>query len=674
MFKNNISPKRTKVINVIFLSFFIIYVCLGPIFCGKSYAQSIENYPSGRLNNYPGYTEILNDLKARHPNWQFKLLYTGLDWNQVIKNETTAVHSRNLIYKDKSGAWICSTCGDKAYDNGSWRCASEAAVSYYMDPRNWMNDDYIFQFENLSFDPNTQNIDGVNKIIANTPWMQGGSITYTTTSGARATIYKSYAQIIMEAAQEANISAYHLAARIVQEQGNGSTASSTASGTYPGYNGYYNYFNIGASGNSSSTVINRALSYAKSMGWTDPETGIKKSAAYIARNYISIGQSTLYLQKFDVDSSDGSLYSHQYMQNVSAAVSESSSVRSSYAKLNILDSGFTFLIPVYENMPSSRCGSPDSGYVVTQNVKVTGNDVQVRSSGSLFGSVITRVNSGDILLRIECATSQNNGYYWDRVVLPSGAKGYIARNYITPIEDASNCNISAVTNTDVNLRNGPGTVGTNIITTLITGQNVTIIEKGNYFLNDYEWVKVKLSNGTQGYIASRYLTELGEGSSAPANNNSNNNYIIASVTCDDGSYVRMRSEPNTSSAVLTSLSKGATVTVMQENVGSSNGYSWDKIVTSEGLEGYIANNYLVKQGGNQAPASNEGTNYSLGDCTGDNVINSGDLLAIKKHLLGTAVANDEGKKKAMDVNKDGVINSGDLLLVKKHLLGTYKIQ
>ena len=81
--------------------------------------------------------------------------------------------------------------------------------------RNWMNDDYIFQFENLSFDPNTQNIDGVNKIIANTPWMQGGSITYTTTSGARATIYKSYAQIIMGAAQEANISAYHLAARIV---------------------------------------------------------------------------------------------------------------------------------------------------------------------------------------------------------------------------------------------------------------------------------------------------------------------------------------------------------------------------------------------------------------------------------------------------------------------------
>ena len=38
-----------------------------------------------------------------------------------------------------------------------------------MDPRNWLNEDYIFQFENLKYDSSTQTIDGVNKIINNAP-------------------------------------------------------------------------------------------------------------------------------------------------------------------------------------------------------------------------------------------------------------------------------------------------------------------------------------------------------------------------------------------------------------------------------------------------------------------------------------------------------------------------
>ncbi len=75
-----------------------------------------------------------------------------------------------------------------------------------MDPRNWLNEDYIFQFENLKYDSSTQTIDGVNKIINNAPWMRGSQITYTKTDGSTATINKSYAQVIMEAAQASNIS------------------------------------------------------------------------------------------------------------------------------------------------------------------------------------------------------------------------------------------------------------------------------------------------------------------------------------------------------------------------------------------------------------------------------------------------------------------------------------
>ena len=56
--------------------------------------------------------ELIDKLKKDHPNWNFTILYTGLDWNEVIKNETTAVHGRNVVPASKSTAWKCSECGE----------------------------------------------------------------------------------------------------------------------------------------------------------------------------------------------------------------------------------------------------------------------------------------------------------------------------------------------------------------------------------------------------------------------------------------------------------------------------------------------------------------------------------------------------------------------------------
>jgi len=57
-----------------------------------------------------------------------------------------------------------------------------------------------------------------------------------------------------------------------------------------------------------------------------------------------------------------------------------------------------------------------------------------------------------------------------------------------------------------------------------------------------------------------------------------------------------------------------------------------------------------------------------GDTSCDGIINSGDLLVVKKHLLKTKLFTNDAVKEAADINQDGDINSGDLLLIKKHLL------
>ena len=652
MFKNDILKKK-KIIPLVMLIIFISYIYIAHLTLVKSYAaQTIEGYSANKINKYPGYKTLIENLKAKHPNWEFEILYTGLDWNQVIKNETSAYHGRSLIYYTKTGSWICSTCGDKPYDSGKWRCASETAVSYYMDPRNWLNEDYIFQFEELSYDEDTQTLAGVEKILASAPWAQGNVVTYTAIDGTSQTIQKSYAKIIMEAAQEAKISPYHLASRIVLEQGKKSTPGATASGTYNDeYKGYYNFCNISATGNKSEEVITNA----KGKNWTTPELSIKGGAKFIAKSYISVGQSTLYLQKFDVDNSDGKLYNHQYMANIGAASTECLSVKQSYSDLGMINNSFTFVIPVYENMPEAICASPDSTRIVTQNVEITGTDVKVRSAPSLVGTEVTRLNKGDIILRIECSATEVDGYYWDKVVLSTGAKGYIARQYLKQISDVTNCDTQAFANTSVNLRNGPGTIETTIVATLIKGQSVTIIEKDKYNgLNGYNWVRVKLGNGTQGYIANQYLSD----GSQENNNNNENNYKIATINCNDNSSVFVRSEPSTSGSVVVSLKKGVQVTITQENAADANGYAWDKIVTSDGLEGFVANKYLNK--GNN---SNQTVIFdNLKDVNNDNSMNLLDAYDILAHIKNT-----NSYELKYDSNNDGNVNLLDVYDILAYL-------
>ena len=282
--------KLIKCINILLIIILLAVLFITTFLTNKVEAgeQNTKVYKKGSniLDDYPGYSELLDDLLEEHPNWTFTILFTGLDWDTVIRNETTASHGRNLV-QGKSGAWICSVCGDKPYDNGSWRCASTAAVEYYMDPRNALYDEtYLFQFENLEWTDDTYTIDGIEQILDGCDYLLKDKITYTIIIYKKVTIDKTYAEVIMKAAEKAGISPYHLASRIRQEQGTGSNASATATGTYSGYIGYYNFLNVNASGEGESTIIKNGLEYAKKKGWNTPVKAIEGGAEFLADGYI----------------------------------------------------------------------------------------------------------------------------------------------------------------------------------------------------------------------------------------------------------------------------------------------------------------------------------------------------------------------------------------------------
>ena len=92
--------------------------------------------------------------------------------------------------------------------------------------------------------------------------------------------------------------------------------------------------------------------------WTSPYKSIIGGAQWIANGYINQGQNTNYLQKFDVDDSDGRLYWHQYMSNVVGAVNESNISYKGYVNNNMLTNDFVFVIPLYDNLPAERSRLP----------------------------------------------------------------------------------------------------------------------------------------------------------------------------------------------------------------------------------------------------------------------------------------------------------------------------
>ena len=93
------------------------------------------------------------------------------------------------------------------------------------------------------------------------------------------------------------------------------------------------------------------------MPWTTPRRAIVGGARWIAERYVAIGQDTLYGQKFDLVAEDG-LYIHQYAQNIQMAWAEGRRTRQAWLDLGLIEEGFLFRIPVFENMPAEPARLP----------------------------------------------------------------------------------------------------------------------------------------------------------------------------------------------------------------------------------------------------------------------------------------------------------------------------
>lgn len=410
------------------------------------------------------YKAGLRTLHAQHPTWIFNAVQTGLDWNTAVASELQGTSS--LVETGSKSSWKSTEAGKfdwtsstwPGFDGATWVGASQEIVAYFMDPRNFLDDSYVFQFAVHDYDASLQTIDGLRSMLKGTfldgqvaidassplyatavaaqglsasttqvggqtvtdagigtttqagsgesllgyegpgatsaanassdPQTPAGTTTITATNVLEGTdsmstsvmpgtsgpgmgnatmgttnatnmmggtVTVSYADIIMEAAEQSKVSPYMLAAMILQEQGSKGT-----SGSISGATGYYNYFNVGAYAANGMTAVERGLWYAAQSGsynrpWNTPEKAIVGGALFYAQNYLAAGQNTLYLKRFNVQGSN--MFKHQYMTNTAGAAEEGKSLGKAYndtMRAGIL----VFNIPVYNGMPETPCPMP----------------------------------------------------------------------------------------------------------------------------------------------------------------------------------------------------------------------------------------------------------------------------------------------------------------------------
>ena len=308
-----------------------------------------------------------------------------------------------------------------------------------------------------------------------------------------------------------------------------------------------------------------------------------------------------------------------------------------YSSKGVIASGTTVTVTDRSNSQwyAVRLANGSTGYIFAQYLKVIGTssvtstptqapsndgtvqakltaDVNLRRGAGTNYGVIKVIGTGTTVTVTDASNSQ-----WYKVKVSDGTEGYLFSEYLkvtsgdinsakpsatpTPTPAPSNGTVQAKTTSDLNVRKGPGT-SYGIIKVIDMNVTVTVTEATNS-----SWYKVKLSDGTEGYLAAQYLkitsgdiNSVKPGNSGDDNTNNGNN----SNTPATGEYVRvtvglnLRSEPNTSCKVLTVLSTGTVLNVLDRKTSG-----WVHVRTTGGAEGYVSAEYVTAYDPSSSSAS-----------------------------------------------------------------------
>ncbi len=220
-----------------------------------------------------------------------------------------------------------------------------------------------------------------------------------------------------------------------------------------------------------------------------------------------------------------------------------------------------------------------SGYEVNDTCVVKENlekEIVLREKPSIDAKIIKTLSDNENVTRIRREVANVNGYIWDKIKLQDGTEGFIESDSIQIVSENITCTVLSMNNEVVNLRSEPG--NEEPIRTLEDGTVVTRVENRPASANNYVWDKVRLEDGTEGYVQKQFLRE--------STYDEANDICVATVF-NKGTNINVREQATTASKVAFKISNADIVERIERNAGYADGYVWDKIKLTNGVEGYI---------------------------------------------------------------------------------------
>ena len=574
------------------------------------------------------YKVKLRALHDLHPAWIFKAVPARDSWQNILNYENG--NGRSLLSvgtSRKAAGWESYLSTEEAdydiiadrfipHDGQTWFQADRRAIAYYLDPRNFLDERNIFAFEELHYHPSYQTLEVVQNTL-------------------NSSFLNQFDTYYLDAAQATNVSAVYLAALSRNEVGtswdnivtNGNAGVlNDFNGNPVNLSGYYNFFNIGAS--SSSNPKLKSLLAAKSYGWTDQRTSIVEGSKFVADRYVNQGQDTSYFQHRNVANYAALGMWHQYSTGIEAPYAPASTTYNSYNKYGLIEKDFVFLIPVFDGMPESTTLPP------------LGNPNNWLYAIEVNGSVVSNFNT-----RVQDYT----------VYVPYAETVHIFAD-------------QAVTNSTVT-----GDIGDVKLTGKTTVARITVTAENK----DVRVYTVTIVRGDAPVTPTPTPTPAPTQTPTPASTPSPTPTPTPSATPKPNGNTTSTVDLNTvlanvgykpQSDYFSGITFGTTIESIIKNINTK--YP-EVTVNVTDVNGVVQNQGMIGTG-DKITLSINGTKKTFsaliyGDLSGDGIVNTLDLLTIKKAILGDT--NLSGVfVKAADIDGNGTINTLDLLHIKKAVI------
>ena len=243
-----------------------------------------------------------------------------------------------------------------------------------------------------------------------------------------------------------------------------------------------------------------------------------------------------------------------------------------------LSNGMTgYIYSIYIRIESESSSGGSSGTESTP-AKTT-EYVNVRSGPGTNYTSKTVIASGTSITVTDTSNPE-----WYAVKLSNGMTGYIYSIYIelqSSSGGSTSGGVQAKTTAGVNLRRGAGT-SFGVIRVVATGTTVTVTEATNA-----QWYKVKLSDGTEGYIFTEYLNVISGDIDSVKPDEDDTPDTSGAVTARTTTDINLRRGPGTTYGVIMVVDENVTVTVTE-----ATNSEWYKVRLADGTEGYFSAQYL----------------------------------------------------------------------------------